>query len=884
MRWWERLRRRSVIERQLDAELRDHLDRQASELMDAGVPEAEARRRARLTFGGLDQIKEACRDVRGTRGIEILLQDVRYAWRGLVAQPAFTMVVVLSLALGIGANTTAYTLIHAALLRALPVPDPDRLVELTVYDAEGDRSNNFGYPLYEELREALQPYAVTAALYSQRLNRVSIDGQGVERAVVEVVSANYFGMLQLGAADGRLLVDADDAVAGDVAAAVVSSAYRDRRFGVEAPVIGQTIAIEEKPYTIVGVVARGFDGVEAQARTDIWLPLRASLPERWLTSNGSMIFRYMARLQPGIDATQATAVVDLVYQRFLEGDVLPKLKDAAARAPYASRHLRLRPAPEGLSSLGHEYRRPLLILMGSVAIILLLCCANVANLMLARQRSREQEFAVRLSLGAGPGRLARQLLTESLFLGSIGTLLGLAVAYWSTPLLLQLLPDRRIPIALDVSPDARVFAFTAFVGLLSAIAVGLGPAWRAAKTDAGLSLSHNSRTVLRPRMGRVLVIAQLSGSLVLLVTALLMAQTLRNLRSADLGFHPEQLLAFELSMPATYPKPTKADLYDRILNKLSGSSGIDGVTYSRESVYSPGGWAGSARMPGQSGKPDRQVCLMRVGPGFFDTVGIKRASGRVFEPDDHRAARRVIVINETMARYFFGQESPSGRTLYMSAEQDADYEVVGVVKDVRHYGIRERACGGRAAYVPADAATPAGTFMVRGTIPLGDVQRIVRDELREVGGVVLLERLRPLEADVANLVARERMVGTLAIGFALLALAIAAVGLYGVMAYGVSQRTNEIGLRAALGAAPGTLTRMVLRDALLLVAAGVALGLPASVASVRILGSLLFGVAATDPTTIALAALVLAAIAGLAAWLPARRAAAIDPATALRNA
>jgi hypothetical protein len=237
-----------------------------------------------------------------------------------------------------------------------------------------------------------------------------------------------------------------------------------------------------------------------------------------------------------------------------------------------------------------------------------------------------------------------------------------------------------------------------------------------------------------------------------------------------------------------------------------------------------------------------------------------------------------------MARYFFGQESSSGRTLYMSAEVDADYEVVGVVKDVRHYGIRERACGGRAAYVPADAATPAGTLMVRGTIPPADLQRIVRDELREAGGVVLLERLRPLEADVANLVARERMVGTIAIGLALLAIAIAAIGLYGVMAYAVSQRTNEIGLRAALGAAPGALTRMVLRDAFLLVAAGVALGFPATIVSVRILRSLLFGVEATDATTIAVAALVLAAIAGLAALLPARRAAAIDPATALRHA
>jgi predicted permease len=832
----------------------------------------------------LSRTREVARGVRGTRGIEILLQDVRYAWRGLLAQPAFTLVVVLSLALGIGANTAAYTLLHAALLRALPVPEPDRLVELTVYDADGDRSNNFGYPLYEELREALRPYAVTAALYPQRLNRVTVDGQPVERAVVEAVSANYFRMLQLGPAEGRLLVDTDDSLASGEAVAVLSSAYRDRRFGSGAPMVGQTMMIEEKPYTIIGVVPRGFDGVDAQSRTDIWLPLTASLPQRWLTSNGSRIFNYMARLNAAVDPAQATAVADLVYQRYLEREVLPGLRDNAARTQYASRHMRLRDAAAGLSSLGRGYRRPLLILMGSVAIILLLCCANVANLMLARQRAREQEFAVRLSLGAGPARLARQLFTESLLVGSIGSLLGLAFAFWGSPLLLRLLPEARVPIALDVVPDARVFAFTTIVGLLSAIVVGLAPARRAAKTDAGLSLLHNTRTVLRPRIGRALVIAQLAGSLVLLVTALLMAQTLRNLRVADLGFRPQHVLAFELSVPATYSHPAKAALYDRIMERLSASPGIMGVTYSRESVYSPGGWAGAARMPGQSGTAFRQVCLMRVGPGFFDTVGITRASGRVFDSADHRAARRVTVINETMAGYFFGQASPLGRTLYMSAEGDADYDVVGVVKDVRHYGVRERACGGRAAYVPADSATPAGTFMVRGTIPLADLQRIVREELREVSSAVLFERLRPLEADVANLAAPERMVGRLAIGFALLALTIAAVGLYGVMAYGVSQRTGEIGLRAALGAAPGALMRMVLREAFLLVAAGVALGLPATIASVRVLGSLLFGIAATDTTTMALAALVLAMIAAIAAWLPARRAAAVDPATALRNA
>jgi putative ABC transport system permease protein len=413
-------------------------------------------------------------------------------------------------------------------------------------------------------------------------------------------------------------------------------------------------------------------------------------------------------------------------------------------------------------------------------------------------------------------------------------------------------------------------------------------------------------------VSRSLVVAQLAGSLVLIAAALLMARTLQNLRGADLGFQPHQVAMFELSTPSTLPVTSRATVYRRLVDRLTAVPGVASVTYSRESVYSDGGWAGAAAMPDQPGtKPDRQVALLEVGPRFFETTGIVRASGRVFDDDDHRATTvrddaraaasasaasgasgatgplpigaRRIVINETMARYFFGGRSPVGQRITMDAAGLGEYEVIGVVRDVRHYGVREQPCGGRVAYLANDPARPSGAFMVRGSVPLADLQRIVRAELQSIGGGVMLERIRPLDADVADMVARERMVGILAIGFALLALTIAAVGVYGVLAYGVTQRVGEIGLRAALGAAPSTLMRMILRDAFLLVAAGLAIGLPATLVFVRVLESLLFGVTPTDATSLAVAALLLVVTAAIAAWLPARRAATVDPTSALRS-
>lgn len=414
MHWWERMLRRTRAERQLDAELRDHIERHTADLMAQGLDGAEARWRARLALGGIDQTKEACRDVRGTRGVETTMQDVRYAWRGLVALPAFTIVIVVSLALGIGANTAAFTLLHAALLRALPISQSNQLVELTSYDATVDSADHFSYPLYTLFHQALRPHADVAAIFPQRLTRVSADdggaGRAVEHAVVEGASANYFSMLRVPPSEGRLFAEGDDSLAGGQAIAVISHAYRERRFGSSAStggggtstsVEGRTLIIYDRPYTIVGVAPKGFDGVEAQAKTDIWLPVTASMPPNWITGDGTKVLRLIARMRPESEITQAQALADVIYRRYIVDRVLPGMT-GSERKTLEGRHLRLRPAASGLATIGREYRRPLLILMGSVAIVLLLCCANLANLLLARQRAQAERLIAQSRRGGWP--------------------------------------------------------------------------------------------------------------------------------------------------------------------------------------------------------------------------------------------------------------------------------------------------------------------------------------------------------------------------------------------------------------------------------------------------------------------------------------------------
>jgi predicted permease len=818
----------------------------------------------------------------GGTWVDDLGQDLRYACRGFATHRIIAAAIVVSLALGIGANTAVFTVIHAALLRPLPVDQPAALVQFVSYNAEGDQSSHFSYRLFTELRDATSPDVDVFAMVDQGLARLRMEGGVPERGIVEAVSSTYFRALRVPSSAGRVIEEGDDSLSGGNPVAVLSHTFWTVRFAQASDIVGTQIEIDGKPFVVVGVAAKGFDGTEAQSRTDIWVPLTTRLQRSWLSAPGTMIMRVMGRVGPAANRRQLEAAADVAYQRHLVAHFIGTLP-ADVKSAFRDRHLRLRGAAAGLSTIGLSYRRPLVILMSAVAVILLLSCANVANLLLARQRAREREFAVRLSLGASRARLARQLLTETLLLAGTGALAGVILAWWGARALVRLLPDERIHVVFDLSPDATTLLFSVSLALIAALAVGAMPALGAARTPSE-SLTRTSRTVMHLRFGRSLVMVQVAGSLALLVVAGLMVRTLQNLAATDVGFAPRGVTTFDLSFPNGFAAHKKAPLYAHLVDRFDLLPGVSSVTYAEESVYNAGGWAGAVTGPAASAIPSdqRQVALLRVGPQFFETLGLHGVDGRAFSAADHVAGSRAIVVNERFSRHFFGNASPIGRWIDLDAAGVARHHIVGVVKDALHYGAREQPCGGRVAYLPIDTAAPGGAFFVRGSVPTTDVARIATEEARAIDGEIFVERVRLVQADVNAMIARERLVGFLASVLALLALILSAVGLYGIMSYGVSQRSAEIGLRAALGASPGILARMVLAEAGRMVIAGLMLGVVAASFGTRLVTTLLFGVRPADPAMVVLAAVALASVAAGSAYVPARRASRIDPAVALR--
>jgi predicted permease len=887
--WMARLLRRRRLERELAAELQDHLEREAAALRAQGVADVEARRQARLALGGVEQVKEHCRDTRGARWVDATLQDLRLALRGLRRNPALSLAIILSLGLGIGANTAIYSIIRATLLRPLPVPNTHELVQLVAFDRNGDiEDNSVSYRMYSALRSAIGRGGRVFAVHGVQRTRLSLDGDEPEYALVDTVTANYFQALGVGAAAGRLLVEADDApsgapASGGNAVAVLGHAFWTRRFGADPQAIGRRLRIDGTSYEIVGIAADGFRGVESAVRPDLWLPVTARLPRRWLTMSGSQVLRVMARIDPQQDARRLEAAADVAWRQEWMANVVPGVPPDL-RELFGSRHLRFREAPAGLSSLGERFRRAFTALMASVLLVLILCCANVANLTLARSRVREREFAVRLSLGAGRARLARQLLTESAVLGAIGALAGLALAWWGANGLMALLPAGRTPLEIDLSPDRATLILALLLTLASTLAAGALPALRASRTPLA-AVSRESRATLRMPVARSLVIVQVACSLVLLVVATLMARTLDNLRTLDLGFVAEHVATFDLSFPDEANDADRAGIYREFVDRLSSTPGVSGVSYSAEPVYSEGGWAGSATGPvgERVSASARTVAFLRVGPAFFDVLGMRRIAGRPFADDDHGPGRRRVVVNQTFARHFFGGASPVGQWVDLTTGGAVRYEIVGVVRDAQHYGAREQPCGGRVAYLAMDPGAPQGSVFVRSTRTLADLDGLLRAAVTGAHRGVLVDRLRPLDRDVWAMVGRERLVGFLSGGFALLALALAAIGLYGVLAYGVAERRPELGLRAALGAEPGSLARLVLGEAARVLAAGAALGALGALAGAPLVRTLLFGVKPLDPLAFVGATVLLLLVASTASYLPARRAARVDPTVALRT-
>jgi len=911
MRWWRwigtgrpwsSLRRR---EADLDRELRSHLELDAEEQRDVGLAPQEARYAAQRAFGNLTLTKEDTRAMWGWRSLEQVAQDLRYAGRVLRKNPAFSAVAISCLALGIGASTATFSVMNAVMIKSLPVKEPEQLVLLRwvarKYPAQRRTGSGYGRTslspaTFEHIRERSQTLADVFAFVPLGFNNqsvtVNIDGRP-SLAAGEMVSGRYFSGLGVTPVLGRPISETDEKP-GAPRVAVISYAYWSRQFGREASVIGRAVGLNGVPFTIAGVTPPEFFGVNAELAPDIWIPMREEpglTPWGVQPDKGNSMFAdarwwwimIMGRLKPGITQDQARAEVDLLFQQSITAGW------DAPKKPEELPHIEFVPASKGLHLLRERFSKPLLILMTAASLILLIGCANVATLLLARAAARQKEVSVRLATGASRSRVVRQLLTESVALAAIGGALGLLVAEWGSRVLLVLMSSPGQSIAVDVRPDRTVLAFSAGLSILTALLFGLAPACRATRVDLARGLKENaSATSPRLGLGRVLVSVQVAISLPLLIGAGLFIRTLGNLLHQDLGFDSRNLLLFALDPPrSSYTYDRITAMYEQLLQKIQAILGVRSATASQMALLS--GWSsnsgistdGPALQPGQSSN----VYWNAVGPAFFETMGIPIVLGRGIDWRDIQGSRKILVANESMARHFFPGENPLGHHVSFGSGRDPKerYEIVGVAGNAKYDHLRDEPP--RTVYGPYTAARASIRRMYFEARTAGDPSAsipAVRQVVRSIDPDLPLIDVKTQVQQIEAALAQERMFARLSGFFGGLALLLVSVGLYGTLSYAVTRRTNEIGIRMALGAQRPRVLWMMLRESLLLIAYGVAVGLPLAFATTRLLVSQLYGVKPNDGATLCVAVLVVATVGTAAGYLPARRASRVDPMVALR--
>jgi predicted permease len=843
-------------------------------------------------------------------------QDVRYGIRMLLKSKGFTLVAVLSLALGIGANTALFSLIDAVLLKMLPVERPNELVLFNwisgprgmAWSSEGristDRasgmrtSTSFSYLAFERIRDNNEVLSEVFAFAPLSQLNVSVDG-GPEIAAGQLVSGGYYSGLGVTAILGRTITAADDQ-AGAPPVAVITHRYWQRRFGQDAQALGKTVIVNNVPFTIVGVTPPEFFGaLQVGESADLSIPiamqpqlssdLRSDLSTPWF-----WWLRIMGRLNHGVTAEQAAASLDSIFQQSAEEGWtaavarFPTQRPAQNAAPRDVPRLRAGSGSQGLTESRREYSQPLTILVVIVGLVLLIACANVANLLLARAATRQKEIAVRLTIGASRWRLVRQLLTESLLLSFLGGAVGVAFAYWGKDLLLILRPWGGGELALDLKLDLRVLGFTIAVSLATGLLFGLAPALRATRVDLTPALKDNARSVVggsRSFLNKSLIVVQVAVSLVLVVGAGLFVRTLRNLENVDVGFNRENLLLFNVDPGLNgYNNAQIAQLYQRMTERLEAVPGVRSATMSMVPLLSGMARTSTVSVEGhtsQEGDED-SAKVNNVGPGFFATMEIPILLGRGLSLRDDELAPRVAVINQMMARKYFGGESPLGRRFgFGGPPNSGQIEIIGVARDASYTGLRDKT--EPTVYLSYSQSPPRwATFVVRTSGNVAAMSSSIRDAVREVDSNLPLFAMKTQSQQVDESLAQERLFANLSSFFGVLALSLACIGLYGVMSYGVARRTNEIGIRMALGATGSRVTRMVMRETMLVVMIGVVIGLGTAVATTRLVAAMLFGLAPTDPVTILFAVLLMISVATFAGYVPARRASKVDPMIALR--
>ena len=881
-------------EREMAEELEGHLEMHIQDNLRRGMTPEAARRDALIKLGGIELTKERYRDRRGIPGLETLLQDVRYGVRMLRKNPGFTVVAVMTLALGIGANTAIFSLLDSVVLRLLPVEHPEQLVQITRRGPEpGDEgAPNFTNPIWEQVRDQQDVFSGALAFGEQQFDLAQ--GGEAHYAKGLWVSGDFFRTLGVRAAAGRLIT-VDDDRRGCSGVAVLSYSFWQDHFGGAASALGSRISLDNHTYPVIGVAAPGFYGVEVGSKFDVALPFcataifdgaRPRLDHRswwWLSIGG--------RLKPGISIAQLRARLELISPRVFEA-TLPANWDVADQKNYQKWVLTSAPVSTGTSGLRLQFERPLQVLMGVVGIVLLIACANIAGLMLARAATRQREMAVRRAVGASRLRLIRQLLTECLLLSTAGALLGILFARWGSLLLVHFISTARDQVYLDLSFDWRVLGFTAAIAIVTAVLFGVLPAFRSTRVSltaamkGSLALDPERHARFRPR--RWIVAAQVALSLVLLVGAGLFLRNFVKLVTLDIGFDRANVLMMHTEARTAGIPPEKwMATWDEIERRLSAQPGVVSVGRSLVTPVSGGEWDQfvQADSPNPPSGTASDVYLNGISPGYFKTLRIAILAGRGFIRQDTATSPKIAVINQTMARKFYPNLNPVGRSFRLSGDQGRfgdPIQIVGVVRDSKYLSLRDD--GYSCAYFPITQEPGFGdgpNFLIRTSVRPSAMLSLIQSTVGGVDKSISLQ-FDTLSRQVDDSLVQERVLATLSCFFAGLALLLVMVGLYGAISYMVTLRQTELGVRMALGAAPGLILRLVLRDVVIILAAGVVVGTGITLLSVQLLQSLLFGLPARDMLTMALAAGVLSLVAFIAGYIPARRAAKVDPMRALR--
>jgi predicted permease len=897
-RLWFMLRR-NRLDDELKAEIEWHIQQRASQLVRGGMDEASARQAAVRAFGNPTRIREDSRELWGFVVLDLLLQDVRYALRTLARQPLLAVVAIVSLGSAMAASTGVFSLANAVLFRELPVSEPDRLVllrwtagprtpyrSLDGWNFSNDRetsSTSFSYDAFRAAQSSLRGRAGVFAFAD--LYQVNVgSGDESDIATGQVVSGNYFSALGLAPAAGRFLAPADDRVNAEPAA-VLSHAFWLRRFGGDPGVVGRAVRVNGVPTTVVGIAPPGFNGTRQIGETaDVSVPM--ALRDRFVRQPGDHLAatdpRYwwiivMARLAPGEDAATVQPGIELAVRRTI----------AAADATAVSHPFRvdLLSGARGMFEARRELVEPIEIMAGIVVVVVLIACANLANLLLARAASRDREVAVRLALGASRGRIVRQLLIESVLIGLVAGAVGLAATRWIAE---GLLPAMSLePVGIDVAVDGRVLGFAFAAALACAMLFGLVPAWRATEVPPVRGMKEGSAgagRVPRLRPARAVLVAQVGLSVLVLIAAGLLVRTMRNLQRVEPGFDARGVLTFRIDPTLNgYEADRIRALYETLLERFRALPGVEQASFSHHGLLY--GWSSRSsvqELDGAPPSPEVDVNRLIVDPDFFRTMRIPIVAGRGFTGLERPSARRAVVINREFARSGFKMPAPIGHRFRWSTDRGGPtYEVVGVAGDARIVSLRHPVPP--TVYLSYRQEITYGVvFVLRTAGRPEDLVRPVRRTVASVDPDLPLDRIRTQEAQLAFSLRRERLFAALASALGGLALLLACIGIYGLMAYAVSRRTMEIGIRMALGAQRGRVLLMVVGDAGRLMAAGLFVGVGAALASARSLESLLFGLTPTDARTQTLAIALLAVVALLAAYLPARRASRVDPLVALR--